>query len=243
MIIDTHAHLEMCENTKEVIKNAKDILIVASGVGFESNKLALELSKKFSNVKTSFGMYPTDAIKLSKNDLENEFKFIEYNKDKIVAIGEVGVDLKESEDLEKQKEIFIRIIQLAKKIDKPLIVHSRKAEKEVVEILEEESCKRVVMHCFSGNFKLVKKIVENGWFLSIPTSVKRSEHFQKVVKEVPIENLFCETDSPYLHPDGERNNEPRNVIESYKMIAKIKNLGLKEVEKKIESNFKKLFCV
>jgi len=241
MFIDIHAHLEMCKDSEKAIKNAKDILIISAGVDEKSNKKALEFSKKFSNVKCSFGLYPIEALKLSEKELEKELKFIEENKGSILGIGEVGIDLKESPEFEKQKENLIKIIKLAKKLDKPLIIHSRKAEKEVVEILEKEKCKRVVMHCFSGNFKLVKRIIENNWFLSIPTCVKRSEHFQKVILEAPIENLFCETDSPYMHPDGERDNEPKNVIESYNKIAEIKKLSLKEVEEKIEENFEELF--
>ncbi len=241
MFIDIHAHLEMCKDSEKVIKNAKDILIISAGVDEKSNKKVLEFSKKFNNVKCSFGLYPIEALKLSEKELKKELVFVEENKDKIIAIGEIGIDLKESPEFEKQKKNFIKIIKLAKKINKPLIVHSRKAEKEVIDILEKEKCKKVVMHCFSGNFKLVKRIIENKWFLSIPTCVKRSEHFQRVILEAPIENLLCETDSPYMHPDGERNNEPRNVIESYKKISEIKNLSLKEVEKKIEENFKRLF--
>jgi TatD DNase family protein len=241
MILDLHAHLEMCENPEKAIKNAKDILIVGAGVDFKTNKKVLDYAEKFSNVRACLGMYPIDVLKLSDKEIEGELKFIEDNKDKIVGIGEVGIDLKESEDFEKQKNNFLKIISLSKKLNKPLIVHSRKAEKEVVDILEKEKCKKVVMHCFSGNFKLVKRILDNGWYLTIPTCVKRSEHFQKVVEMAPIENLFCETDSPFLHPDGERNNEPKNVIESYKKIAEIKQLTLKDVEKKIEGNFKRLF--
>ena len=241
MKIDLHAHLEMCENSEKVISNAKSVLIVAAGVDLNSNKKVLEFSENFENVKCSFGLYPIEALELSGKELQKELDFIEKNKNKIIAIGEVGIDLKESDNLEKQRNNFLKIIELAKKIDKPLIVHSRKSEKEILEILEQEKDKRVVMHCFSGNFKLVKRIVENGWSFSIPTCVKRSEHFQKIILEVPIENLFCETDSPFLHPDGEKNNEPKNVIESYKMISKIKKLSLKEVEKKIEENFERLF--
>lgn len=241
MLIDIHAHLEMCEDSEGVIKRAKDVLIVGAGVDMKTNKMVLEFAKKFSNVRASFGLYPIEGLGLSEKEFQKELDFIEENKDKIIAIGEVGIDLKESEDLETQKKNFVKIIYLAKKLDKPLIVHSRKAEKEVIEILENEKCKKVVMHCFSGKFSLVKRVVENGWSLTIPTCVVRSEQFQKIAKEIPIENLFCETDSPYLHPFGERNNEPKNVIESYKKIAELKNLSLKEVEKKIEENFERLF--
>jgi len=97
------------------------------------------------------------------------------------------------------------------------------------------------MHCFSGNFKLVKKILENNWILTIPTSVKNSQHFQKVIEIAPIKNLLCETDSPYLHPDKEFPNEPENVIESYKKISEIKKISLKEVEKTLEKNYANFF--
>ncbi len=97
------------------------------------------------------------------------------------------------------------------------------------------------MHCFSGNMKLVKRIIENNWSLSIPANIKNSNHFQKIVEITPIQNLFCETDSPFLHPDKIRNNEPKNVLESYKKIAEIKGLNLEEVQNKIYNNYKKLF--
>lgn len=97
------------------------------------------------------------------------------------------------------------------------------------------------MHCFSGNRNLVKRIIENKWFLSIPTSVKHSEHFQNLIKITPIEYLLCETDSPFLHPDKLENNEPANVIESYKKISEIKELDLGKVENKIQENYFRLF--
>ena len=98
------------------------------------------------------------------------------------------------------------------------------------------------MHCFSGNFNLVKRITENNWYLSIPSNVTFSEHFQKIVNEIGIENLLCETDSPFLHPiKGKRDNEPENVVFSYKKIAELKGIKLKEVEKKVEENFERLF--
>ena len=90
--------------------------------------------------------------------------------------------------------------------------------------------------------KLVKRVIENGWSFSIPANVKNSDHFQKVVEVVPIGQLFCETDTPFLHPDKKFPNEPKNVIESYKKIAEIKKISLEEVEKKIEGNFRRVFC-
>jgi TatD family hydrolase len=127
------------------------------------------------------------------------------------------------------------------KLDKPIIVHSRKAEKECIDILEKNKAKKVIMHCFNGNFNLIKRIIENKWIITIPTNVKHSQHFQKIIQDCPIDQLLCETDSPYLHPDKEYPNQPANVIESYKKIAEIKKIKLSDVESQLESNFNKLF--
>ena len=242
--IDAHCHLDMCEDVEAIIGRAKEKnvdVIVCNGVNPGSNRQVLVFSSKFKNVKASLGLYPLDALKMSDGEINDELAFIKRNQDKIVAIGEVGIDLKENEQLERQKWIFYKILFTAKELDKPVIVHSRKAEKEVIDILNEEGMKKVVMHCFSGNFKLIRECIAKGWYFTIPTSVKHSEHFQLLIKEAPLNQLLCETDSPYLHPDKLRNNEPANVIESYKMIAEIKGISMNEVVKSIESNYKRLF--
>lgn len=246
--IDVHCHLDMLEkdiSIENVVENARksDIsIIVAQGVNPASNKKVLELSEKYAEVKAALGLYPIDALSLSEKEMDDEIDFIRKNKDKITAIGEVGIDFKEDlEQHDKQIKLFEKIISLSLEINKPLIIHSRKAEKEIIELLQKQKAKKVIMHCFSGNFKLLKMIIENGWYVTIPTSVKNSEHFQKVIRETPIEKLFCETDSPYLHPDKEWPNEPANVLESYKKISEIKGISLNEVKSRIFENYQKLF--
>ena len=182
-----------------------------------------------------------DALKMSDKGLLKEIQFIKNHAADIAGIGEVGMDFKESNERKKQEEIFILFIQLAKELNKPLIVHSRNAEEECVDVLEKMKARKVVMHCFCGSKKLIKRIVENGWMLSVPANVHYNAQFQDLVKETPIANLLCETDSPFLHPFREKNNEPANVIYSYKKIAEIKNISLDRVEKKIEENFKRIF--
>ena len=244
MYYDVHCHLNILENVSEVVETMKEkkVFAVAHGTNVKSNREVLELSEKFANVSSALGIYPLESLSLSHEEIEEEIEFIRKNKDKIVAVGEVGLDLKNPDsDLEKQKEVFQKFIDLAKELDKPIIVHSRKAELECIEMLEESGIKKVVMHCFSGKLKLVDRIVSNGWFLSIPTCIKNTLHFGFIVEKVSLENILAETDSPYLHPDKEFPNEPGNVIESYKKISEIKKLSLKEIEKKLESNYNKLF--
>jgi len=242
MFIDVHCHVDLMKNPSEIIKRAKgkNVEIVNNSINLKSNRETLILTKKFGTY-ASLGIYPIDSLDLDEKQIKEEIEFIKRNKESIFAIGEVGIDLKWSKELEKQKNNFQKFIELAKEIDKPLIVHSRKAEKEVIKQLEKNKCKKVIVHCFNGNLKQVKQIIENGWFLSIPANVTFNKHFQKIVEIAPIENLFCETDSPYLHPiKGEKNNEPKNVIESYKKISEIKKVPLKKVEEKICENFLKI---
>lgn len=245
MFIDIHSHLDLCKNIPQIIENARklNVKILTHGTTAKSNREILGLKNKFPEIEIALGIYPTDALKFSEEEINSEIEFIKKSKNKIVAIGEVGIDLKENleETLEVQKENLKKFVNLAKELDIPIVIHSRKAEKECVELLEKLNYNKIIMHCFSGNMKLVDRIIKNKWHLTAPTNIKHSEHFQKIAQKTPIEQLFCETDSPFLHPDKLRDNEPANAIESYNKIAEIKNMPLAEVEKIIEENFKKLF--
>ena len=240
MFIDVHCHLDMIEGISlDDVQNrakGKNVKIVWAGVNPETNREII--SEKNFKGKRCLGLYPIDALALTDEGIDEEIEFIRKHKGDIVGIGEIGLDFKEdSENWERQESIFRKLLKLSKEIDKPVVIHSRKAEKKCIEILEEEKAKKVIMHVFSGKLKLVERVVKNGWSLSIPTSVKNSEHFQKVISMTPIEQLFCETDSPYLHPDRQFPNTPDNVIVSYEKIAEIKGLGLEEVERQLEENW------
>ncbi len=245
---DIHCHLDLCKNIPEIIEKCRqeDIRIVTCGVDSKTNVEALDLAEKYPKVvKVCLGIYPLDALKMSDAEIDDEIIFIRENKDKIFGIGEVGLDLHSVKDLksfERQKEILGKFVELARELGKPIFVHSRDAEKETIEFLQDFDYRKIVMHCFSGNMKLVEMIIENGWSLSIPATVKYNEHFQKVVQLAPIENLLCETDSPFLHPDKLQGmkNTPANVLESYRKIAEIKGMSLDEVAEKIEENYQKL---
>jgi TatD DNase family protein len=266
MFIDVHCHLErFSEKEIELIleecKNKNVRLIITDGIDIKTNRTTLSLAEKFPQIekslqlvglldvhgakrcgiKAALGIYPIDALSLSEKQLNEEIKFIENNKSKIISVGEVGLDLQESDNLEKQKEILIKFIKLSNKLNKPLTIHSRKAERECLALLEEHKAKKVLMHHFAGRLTMVNQIVDNGWFLSIPSSIEYSEHFQQMVKRAPLSSLLCETDSPFLHPERKRNNSPANVLYAYRKIAEIKGLSLQEVEMQIENNFNRLF--
>lgn len=245
MLIDIHCHLDyppLNDDLDKVIDNAKKAglkVILTSGTNPQSNRKVLEIAEKYDIVKPCLGLYP---VQENKFNADEEISFIEKNRNKITAVGEVGMDyFLVRDDLGEQKALFEKIISLVEKINKPIIVHSRKAEADCVNMLESSKLKKIVMHCFSGRKSLVKKVIDNGWFLTIPASVVRSQQFQDNAKTAPITQLFCETDSPYLSPFKDRSNEPAFVAESYKKIAEIKGMELKEVVNNVWMNWQKTF--
>lgn len=247
IFIDVHCHLDICDDIDNVLKKTKKKkvkIIVSNGINPANNRKVLELAEKYGKegVKAAMGIYPIDALSLSDAEIDSEINFIKENKEKISAIGEVGLDFKEDlTQREKQIKVFVKFIILAAELNKPLIVHSRGAEAQCIAMMERGGIKKVVMHHFSGSMDLVDKIAQNGWLITIPSSVKYSEHFQNIAERLNIENLLCETDAPFLHPDKLGQNEPSNVLESYKKIAEIKSIEINEVAAKIKENYDRVF--
>ncbi|MBI2134582.1 TatD family hydrolase [Candidatus Woesearchaeota archaeon] len=258
MLIDIHSHLDhfyFKDEIDKIIGNAGKNnvkIILTAGINPETNRKALEIAEKYDIVKPCLGIYPIQTLQkeieagdypLNQNrfDVQEEIKFIQKNKDKIAAVGEVGLDYSMGEDAKSQKELFEKMISLAEKINKPIVVHSRKAEADCIEILQSSKLRKIIMHCFCGRKNLANKIIDNGWFLTVPTSVVRSTQFQENAKLCPITQLFCETDAPYLSPYREMRNEPAFIIESYKKVAEIKGMELKEVINNIWMNWQRVF--
>lgn len=287
-LVDVHAHLDHAKfsgDLDEVVARFKakgGKLIIQNGVNSKTNRIGLEISRRYDVVKCAFGIYPTDALaaeikqvtgyrsqatgrEFEEMDVDDELVWIEEHRRNCVALGEVGMDFAfegcSEEMKERQRGLFRKILKLAKKIDVPVIVHSRKAEEEVMQILEEEgfgksgtaplldrsavgptsSVGKVIMHCFCGKKKLIRRGVENGWFFSVPPAIKRWENFKMLVKEVPLELLLTETDAPYLGDVAMERNESANVVVTLEEIGKIKGVGVEEVGEKIFNNAKVLF--
>jgi len=238
-LIDVHCHLDLLDNVPK-----EPVLIITSGFDKETNRKSLELKEKYPNVECSLGIYPLDQLKREKKfeefDVDEEIEFIRKNKDKIVAVGEVGMDFSENPDKQEQEKVFVKMIKLAKELKKPIVIHSRKAEKEVIEILKREKAKKVIMHCFSGNKQLIKEAAEAGFSFSIPANVNRASNFQTIVKLVSINQLFTETDAPFLSPDKERKSNPSDVKVAIKEIAKIKGFEEEEVANNILLNWQRI---
>lgn len=249
-IVDVHAHMDMLEDLDGVIERAKAAgvkAIIANGTTPQTNRAVLELAKKYPLIKPALGLYPTDVHGLTLEEVKEELEFI-LAQDNVVALGEVGLDKKWSE-VDKpnaqqlfahQVEVFKLVIAASKKSGLPLIIHSRKAEEEVIELLEEAGAKKVIMHCFMGKKKFVQRIIDNGWHFSIPCVVTKLLQTQELVKQTPLKQLLTETDAPFLTPT-EGQNEPANITYSLEKMAEIKGLTVNELADQLYLNYMRLF--
>ena len=237
MLVDVHCHIEDFNDVDQVIDRAvsKGVkAILNNGSNRESNEKTLELARKYDVVKACLGLFPSDILKI--NDVSKEIDWI-FSQD-FFAVGEIGLDGTYG-GMDTQEKWFREIV--TKSVGKVVLVHTRKAEEKIIEVLEELGKKEVVLHCFCGSLKLVERCVKNGWYFSIPTNVVFSEHFQELVKKLPISKILTETDSPFLSPVKGERNEPMNVEKSVAKIASLKGLDEEECMKMIYMNYRRCF--
>ncbi|MBW3003014.1 TatD family hydrolase [Candidatus Woesearchaeota archaeon] len=245
MLVDVHCHLDHYKEIEPVIERAINAglkTIISNSTNLESCKKNLKLAKIYPIVKVALGLYPLDAIKEGAEAID----FIKKNIKKAIAIGEVGLDyhlpqFSDNKSIKIQKTVFQEFIKLAEKSKLPIIVHSRKAELDVIEMLESSRIKNIILHCFGGKLKLAKRIADNGWNFSIPASIVRSEHFQKIVEQTHISQLLSETDAPYQSPVSGKTNEPASIIQGVKKIADIKKITLEDCKNNLFMNFQRIF--
>ncbi|MBN2517641.1 MAG: TatD family hydrolase [Candidatus Altiarchaeota archaeon] len=242
-LVDVHAHLDFKEfdNCRDdVIARARgnSVAVVSAGITPESTRKTLEIARKYDNVFVSLGFMPYEGQSGAQMDLIRE------NAERIVGIGEVGLDYyweKDKAARERQKEDFQAVIGLAKELSKPLIVHSRNAEKDCIDILEKNSVGKVIMHCFSGSLNEALRAVGLGFMISIPTNINRSKQKQEFARKLPLESIVLETDAPYLAPEPDSLNEPANILLTAERIAGIKELRLEDVTRRIVDNTSGIF--
>jgi TatD DNase family protein len=206
-------------------------------------RVTMDMMEKHKNfIFATFSIHPIYVKKVNEQQKNEFFDLIYKNKDKIFGIGETGLDyfhVKENEWREKQKELFIEFISLAKQLKKPIVIHSRDAVDDVVNILEQEEAMNVLMHLF-GARHLVKKIIENNWSISVGPIAQRSKTHKKIIRDMPIENIMLETDSPWFGSEGKRN-DPTAVIGVANRISEIKKITPEEVDRITTQNTIKFF--
>ncbi len=250
--VDVHGHItsDCYDDIENVIARAKEAgvkQIICSAFNFSSSEEAVSLSKKFENVWANVGFHPENTNEIATDSLKRLEELAKEKK--VVAIGEIGLDFhREGYDKELQKKYFVEQIELANKIKKPIVVHSREAMGETIEVLKNAlPFKESVIHCFSGSVESAKVLLDLGFSFSIGGVVtfKNAKALPEVVKFLPIEKVLLETDCPYMTPvpfRGQRN-EPKNVVYIADEIARLKNLPIEVVARITTQNAKRIFGI
>ena|SRR6202521_5953632 len=257
MFVDSHAHIDGPEfdaDRAEVIERARDagvsaILNVGTGDPHSGAlERALELGEKHENVYTAVGIHPHDA-RLFDDRAEQKLLDLIRQSRRVIAWGEIGLDFHyDNSPRPVQMEVFRRQLSLARDANLPVIVHTREAEDETIDILKSEwasSGLPGIMHCFSGSLALAEQAIELGFLISFSGIVtfKKADDLRAVAKQVPLVRLLIETDCPFLSPipfRGKRN-EPAYVVEVARCLAQLRGLELQEIAQITTENFRRLF--
>lgn len=244
-MIDTHAHLLMLENN--VIENMKSDdmdYIVNIGTTLEDSIQGVELASKNEKVYTTVGIYPEYSVDTIDEDLKT-LEELAKNK-KVVAIGEIGLDYHYDYDKESQKKLFVKQLEIADRLALPFCIHCRDAASDVFEILKEN--KHLInhsglMHCYSEGKEWFEKFLELGLYLSFSGNITFRKSDRSFLKDVPLDRILVETDSPYLSPEPVRGrkNEPKNVKFVIEKIAAELKISAEELKKITTENAKRFY--
>lgn len=249
MLIDTHAHINMLEDPKLAIKEAREagvdeiIIPAASEDDFED---ILKICGENDKVYATLGVHPEDCEKF--ND-ETAKKIIELAKNpKVVGIGEIGLDYHfTKENKESQKRCFITQLEIAKMLDLPVVIHDREAHFDTLEILKQYNLKGVLLHCYSGSVEFMQQCCALGYKIALGGVVtfKNAVVAKEVAAAIDLDNLMLETDCPYLtpHPFRGQENSPKYIGFTAKEIAKIKNIPYDELAHITSRNARNFFNI
>ena len=257
MIIDTHAHIDVAdydEDREAVIQRARESgvqYMVNIGCDVESSYRSMELSEQYDFIYATAGVHPHDVKSIDANTYTHLRQLLLHPK--VIALGEIGLDyFKNYSPQDEQRTHFRKQIQLAREMNKPIVIHSRDANEDIIAILSDFYPKDPIahsgiFHCFSGDQKLADKALEMGFYISFSGSVtfKKSDGLRDVAKTIPADRLFAETDCPYLTPAPHRGkrNEPAYVNFTAERLAEIRGLKIEDVERTMALNFFELFGI
>ncbi len=251
-LIDTHAHLDFPKfkgDLDQALHRARQAgveAVVNAGADERSSRRSVELSKKYPQVSASVGIHPHSAAEASKNWVEMLEKLA--REDTVLAIGEMGLDYyRNLSPREDQDKVFREQLRLACRVQKPVIIHSRDAHEETLQVLKEETLPEEggVMHCFSGDRRLAEAFLDLGFYISLagPLTYPKSHALRDLLHYIPENRLLFETDAPYLSPQAYRGkrNEPAYVKLVYERAAVALNRDLEELAEQVYVNAVRLF--
>jgi TatD DNase family protein len=235
-LIDTHAHLtfeQLADNVDEVLLRSKEAGVtswITVGTDPEQNQKVIELAEKYDNLYAAVGIHPHEAKDVTTDTMIHLIKLAEYPK--VVAIGETGLDYHyDHSPREEQKSVFINHLQIAGELKLPVIIHSREAFDETIEIVDEFAgqIEKIVFHCFTGTADQAQTIIDKGFYISFTGAVtfKNAKNVRQAAEAVPIEKMMIETDCPYMSPEPmrkQRINEPALLVYTAEFLAELKGL-------------------
>lgn len=247
-LIDSHAHLEELADLDSAMERAKEsgvVAIVAVGSDYQSNNQVLEIAEKYRDfVYPAIGFHP-GSLAEDISSLERDLQFIEDNREKVVALGEVGLDyhkeLAKLSGKDLQKEVFGSILALAKRYNKPVIVHSRYAWRDSFTLVKEAEVEKAVFHWYTGPTNVLKDILSQGYFVSATLAAQYHEEHRRAIKEAELENLLLETDSPVKYRGHQA--EPADVVRVLISVAGLKGLPPQRVANKTTENAMRLYGI
>lgn len=249
MFTDTHCHIyseyyDDLNELEKIIKNNGINRVINNGCDDKSNKEVLELLKNYDYMYGALGIHPENTDTYTKADLDYIKEHI--NDDRVIAIGEIGLDYhygKENRD--KQIELFEIQLKLAEDVNKPVIIHSRDATEDTINILKKYKVKGV-MHSFSGSYETACIYIKMGLLLGINGVITfKNCNLKDVISKIDVKNIVLETDSPYLTPmpyRGQQNN-PSHIMDIAKFVANLKEISLEELAKETNGNIKRTFDI
>lgn len=254
MLFDSHAHIDdnrFDSDRLETIERAREngvTGIINIGADMASSARSVALAQAHEGIYAAVGIHPHDAKAAVNADYDRMAEWVEQEK-KVVAIGEIGLDYYyDLSPREVQQEVFIRHIDLARQLRKPIIIHDRDAHGDVMNIVKKEAKGIIgVFHCYSGSLEMAKEVFKLGFYVSFagPVTFAKSTKLKEIAAAVPLERLLVETDSPYLtpHPHRGRRNEPAHVRLVAEEVARLRGLSLEEVAEATTQNVKQLFHI
>ncbi len=254
MLIDTHTHLfddRFRKDLPAVLERAAAAgveRVVCLGIDLESSRASVEIANTYPLVVAAVGIQPNSAAEAKPGDWDAVVKLAE-TEPRVVAIGETGLDRYwDKTPFALQEDYFARHIELARRLNKPFVIHCREAEADVVKALRAQSAKgplRAVMHSFSGDLATARECLQMGLYVSFAGMVTypTAQTLRDVAKEVPLDRLLVETDCPYLAPQPVRGkrNEPAYVAHTATLLAQVKGVSVAEIEEHTTRNAKALF--
>ena len=249
MLTDTHCHLyykDLKKDLQGVFDRANKLGVnrfICAATNMEDVHQCIEIAENYDQVFCSSGIHPHDTKDAPKNYIEKIYNLM--SNDNMVAIGEIGLDYyRNISDSNIQKKRLREQLKIALEIDKPVIIHNREADEDMISILTEFPEISGVAHCFSSNLDMANQLLELGYYISFSGNLTfKNSHLPSIAKELPLDRLLVETDSPFLSPVPFRGkpNEPSYIIHTVKFLSKIKELSFEDLSNTTSKNFFNLF--